>query len=298
MSSSSFDEATKKHLLPHKEVIPRSYGVPKIHKVGIPLRPIINTIGSSTYNLDSFLSKLLSPLVGKSDSFIKNLNHFVQFIKDKRLESNDILVSFDVVSLFTKVPILDSIKIVMCKSNDEVATLVELCLRSTFFSFQGVIYEQVDGVVMGSPLSSIIANLFMEHFDEFALHSFPLKPKWWKRYVDDTNVCCPHSLEKLEEFNAHLNLFPCISFTKEIESNQQLPFLDISFLKKLDGFLGRRVFCKATHTNIYLHSSYLHHPTQKSGVLKTLSFRAYQICDEDYLIHELNYLRHVFNLNG
>ena len=57
------------------------------------------------------------------------------------MEKDDILVSFDVVSLFTKVPILDSIVIIKCKVNDEVAILIELCLRSTFFSFQGVIYE-------------------------------------------------------------------------------------------------------------------------------------------------------------
>jgi hypothetical protein len=91
--------------------------------------------------LASFLAKLISPLVGKVDSFIKDSNHFVEFIKDAKLECGDMLVSFDVVSLFTNVPIHDSIEIIKRKVNDEMATLVELCLRSTFFSFQGVIYE-------------------------------------------------------------------------------------------------------------------------------------------------------------
>jgi hypothetical protein len=178
--------------------------------------PIVDTVGSPTYNLASFLSIYLAPLVGKLDSFIKNSNHFVHFSKDQRLEDGDLLVSFDVVSLFTKVPILAFVEIIRHKTNEEVYSLVEFFLRSTFFSFQGVIYEQVNEVAMGSPLSPVIANLYMEHFEEMALHSFPLKPKWWKRYVDDTNVCWPHGLEKLEYFHAHLNsLVPCISFTKE-----------------------------------------------------------------------------------
>ena len=73
---------------------------------------------------------------------------------------------------------------------------------------------------MGSPLSLIIANLFMEHFEDIAFCSFPLKPKWWKQYVDDTNICWPHDLDKLEEFLTHLNgINPCITFTKELEAN-------------------------------------------------------------------------------
>jgi hypothetical protein len=65
--------------------------------------------------------------------------------------------------------------------------LAEVCLRSTFFSFQGEFFEQISGVAMGSHLSPIVANLFMEKFEKRALESYPLKPSRWKRYVDDTN---------------------------------------------------------------------------------------------------------------
>lgn len=176
LSKSSFDDATRKKLVPSKEVTPRIYGVPKIHKEGIPLRPIVDTMGSPTYFLASHLAKIISPLVGKSDSFVKDSCHFVQFIKGNFVDSDDILVSFDVVSLFTKVPIPDSIQIVKCQVCAEIAELVELCLRSTFFSFHNVIYEQVDGVAMGSPHSPVIANLYMEHFEEMASNPSPSNP--------------------------------------------------------------------------------------------------------------------------
>lgn len=120
--------------------------------------------------------------------------------------------------------------------------------------------------------SPIIANLYMEHFVEMALYSFPLKPKWWKQYVDDTNVHCPHGLDKLDEFHKYItNLAANISFNTELESDNQLPFLDVLLIKKSDGTLGRRVYCKVTHIDLHLHSSSQHHPSQKMGILKTLS---------------------------
>ena len=98
---------------------------------------------------------------------------------------------------------------------------------------------------MGSSLSPVIANLYMEHFEEVALSSFHLKPKWWKHYVDDMNVCWPHGLETLEAFHAHLNnLVHCISFTKELEVGNQLSFLDILLIKQSDGSLGHKFYHK------------------------------------------------------
>ena len=164
--------------------------MPKIHKIGVPLRPIINIIGSPA----SFLAKLIAPLVRNTLASIMDSSHFFEFIKDKTLVNFDLLMSFYVVSLFTKVPIQDSLEIFKWKTNDEIATLVKLCLRSTFFLFQDIIYEQVDGVAMGLPLSPIIGNLYMEHFEEIVLTSFPLKPRWWKRYVDDTIFFWSHDL--------------------------------------------------------------------------------------------------------
>ena len=73
-------------------------------------------------------------------------------------------------------------------TDSDRAQLVEICLTSTFFSFEGEFFEQTCGAVMGSPLSPVVANLFMEYFESKALNSSKLLPKLWKRYVDDTNV--------------------------------------------------------------------------------------------------------------
>ena len=66
INSSNLDDKLKKRLTPSQEITPRIYGLPKIHKYGVPLRPIVNTIGSPTYELAKYVAKILSPLVGNS----------------------------------------------------------------------------------------------------------------------------------------------------------------------------------------------------------------------------------------
>lgn len=125
-----------------------------------------------------------------------------------------------------------------------------------------------------TPLFSIRASLYMEYFEELALNSFPLKPRWWKHYIDDTNVCWPHAYERLEPFHSHLsNLVDCIQLTNEFESNQQLPFLDVLIIRKNDGTLAHQVFRKTTHMNLYLHALSRHYPTQKMEVLNLLQYQ-------------------------
>jgi hypothetical protein len=104
----------KHRLTPYHSKPPHLYGLPKIHKPDIPLRPIVSSIGSPCYALAGFLHKILSPLAGKSESFVKYSGHFIQLLKFTNLQSSDTLVSFDVVNLFTNVPVDDKKK----KSSD------------------------------------------------------------------------------------------------------------------------------------------------------------------------------------
>jgi retron-type reverse transcriptase len=107
------------------------------------------------------------------------------------------MVSFDVVSLFTNVPIVDSLELLSHHFEDDVLALFKHVLTSTYFCFDGQFYEQTDGVAMGSPLSPVIANFFMEDFEKKATEQVVLKPVCWFRYVDDTFIIWPHGQEKL-----------------------------------------------------------------------------------------------------
>ena len=95
----------------------------------------------------------------------------------------------------------------------DIILLLEFCLKNTYFSFQDQFYEQVEGVAVGSPVSPIIANLYMEYLEQKALSSAPT-PSFWHRFVDDTFVI--HKEVNKQDFLQHINsVDPTIGFTVE-----------------------------------------------------------------------------------
>ena len=98
--------------------------------------------------------------------------------------------------------------------------LTKLCLRSTYFMFGDTFFNQSEGAAMGSPLSPIVANLFMEAIEERTLESAALQPRMRVRYMDDKFVLWPHEEDELEQ---HLNSqHPSIQFTMEEEWREDL----------------------------------------------------------------------------
>jgi hypothetical protein len=209
------------------------------------------------------------------------------------------MVSFDVFSLFTKVPVEESLTLLSQHFKEEILALYKHVLTSTYFCVDGQFYKQTDRVAMGSPLSPVIANFCMEYFEMKAIVKATHKPACWYRYVDDTFVIWPHGQEKLMDFLNHLNdIHNNIQFTMEIEEEGHLPFLDIDIYRKMDGSLGHKVYRKPTHTNLYLHHKSHHHPANKHSVLSSLVHRAKALCDQDSLALELAFLTNVFKQNG
>ena len=105
---------------------------------------------------------------------------------------------------------------------------------------------------MGSPVSPIVANLFMEWFEQQAIGSFKYEITIWKRYVDDTIVALCDEL--LDKFTAHINsIHPAIKFTRELEQDQNIAMLDANIRRDHTGQLTFSVYRKPTHTDQYLN---------------------------------------------
>ena len=294
-----------KSMYPTGCVPPKFYGLPKIHKPDTPLRPIVSSCGSVTYGVAKELAKILKPLVGQSPHHINSTQDFVEQAKHFKLESGECLSSYDVSALFTSVPIdpaLQIIKDLLVKDNtlkertvmdvEDIILLLEFCLKNTYFSFQGQFYEQVEGAAMGSPVSPIVANLYMEYLEQKALSTAPHPPKFWGRYVDDTFVI--HKEANKQGFLQHINsVDPAIRFT--VEDNKEdgsIPFLDTIVKPEADGGLSITVYRKPTHTDQYLQWDSHHHLSAKFSVIQTLSHRASTVCsDPELLQKEKEHLR-------
>ena len=132
------------------------------------------------------MSRILKPLVGKSPLHIQNNQDFMEHLKDIQLGPDVVMVSYDVRTLFTSVPIQPALGVIekllnedpdlqnrTTMSTKQIMDLLEFCLRSTYFTYRGKFYEQVEGAAMGSPISPIVANLYMENFENRALQSSP-----------------------------------------------------------------------------------------------------------------------------
>ena len=98
-------EAVYNKIRPRHKQPPRIYGLPKIHRADVPLRPIVSCVNTFAYDLSAYLANILSPLTGKSEFTVTNSAHFVSTISSETIRDNEIMVSFDVESLFTNVPI-------------------------------------------------------------------------------------------------------------------------------------------------------------------------------------------------
>ena len=263
---------------------PKIYGLPKAHKVNLPLRPIIVFVESPTYNLSKLLINVLSPLLKQTYS-IKNSAQFVNIVNDLRCNNLHCFVSFDAVSLFTSNPTIDVLNLIfrllnqdntLCdRTNLSVNDIIEelsICLKSTVFSFKNVLYRQIFGVPMGPCISPILADIFMEFVEHRAISTFHTPPKLWIRYVDGT--VCVIVQQYAEEFHKHLNsISPSITFTLEREQNQSLTFLDVKVTRNRDNTISTTIYKKPTYTDRHLQFGSHHPKHHKFAVAKTLHYR-------------------------
>ena len=143
---------------------PKFYGLPKMHKLGMPLRPIVSSIGTVTYQTSQEVARILKPLVGSSPHHVKNTQDFIYQMKGIHLGKDQCMMSYDVKAQFTSVPTTKAITIIKqlleqdqelqqrtSLSIENILSLLEFCINSTYFSFQGKFYEQLEGAAMGSP---------------------------------------------------------------------------------------------------------------------------------------------------
>ena len=257
------------------------------------------------------IAQILSPLVGKNQYALLNSATMVDELSNITLCETDVLVSFDVTALFTKVPVDKSLDIIFERLEADttlssrtrlkaaqVRDLLRTCLKTTYFQYDGVIYTQVEGAAMGSPVSPIVANLFMEWFEETALRTFRYEITIWRRYVDDTVVALCDSL--IDMLSDHINsIDPAIKFTREEEDNKTIPMLDTLVRRTEERKLTFSVYRKPTHTDQYLQFASNQPLQHKLGVVRTLYHRCKVLCtEEDSKLKEIEHLKKVLSVSG
>ena len=210
------------------------YGQAKVYKPvedNCPsFRPILSTIGTPTYDLAKFLVPILKPLT-ENEYRVHDSFSFASEVS--KCNSKDSMSSLDVESLFTNIPLEETINNIINDlflttdkvhnfEREELKQLLTFAAYESFFIFDGEYYTQIDGVAMGSPLGPTLANAFLCHFEKKLLSECPVEflPSVYKRYVDDIFVTC-NLYSQLLKFVDYMNhQHPNIKFTLKLKKKQ------------------------------------------------------------------------------
>ncbi|CAF2067148.1 unnamed protein product [Rotaria magnacalcarata] len=225
-------------------------------------------------------------LTTKEYNFIRPVGSIPARLKTK-------MISFDIESLFTNIPVQETIEIICNKlyctdpkirpyiPEHYFRKLLKFATTGTHFLFNKKYYEQCDGISMGTPLATIFSEIFMGYFEEInlprLLEGDPPKLLLWRRYVDDTFILCTNQTDE-EQIKSTLNTFhPCIRFTFEPEVKKQLPFLDVLITKQQQEF-DTIVYRKSTSTFLMTKWYSIAPKSYKKSAVSALVNRAIRIC--------------------
>jgi hypothetical protein len=275
------------------------------------MRPILSSTESYNYALAKWLEEKLKPL-SLNQYTICDTFRFAKEIRNKPVLDTDVLVSYDVTSLFTNVPVNETITVLVDKAfqnnwfnltydlnltRNQLTQLLKLASTNQLFQFDGHLYEQCEGVAMGSPLGPLLANVFMCHLED-KITNEDLMPSFYRRYVDDTLVIMP-DVDIANSFLGILNsLHPNIDFTMELSSNNSIPFIGM-VIKKEGNALETQVYHKPTDTGLLLHYQSHTDNRYKHCLLKTMLHRAKELSStNESFVNECNHLRSTFTQLG
>lgn len=291
----------------HNALTPRIYGLPKIHKDGIPLRPVVSYIGAPTYGTAGFLSDVLYHVVDKNKYYINNSYEVREMIKKVKVPDGYGFISLDVTALFTNIPTNLVMKIIEDKwnqlaghtkiSRDQFLRLLKLCINANYFSFRGRLFHMKSGMPMGSPLSPVLGDLVMERLLDKVLPRLKFEIPFVKKYVDDLILVVPldKHVEILEVFNGFHNK---LQFTMEKEEHNRIPFLDLWLIRSGDGTISTKWYHKPMASTRILNGNSNHHQTLKMNTAYGVIHRILTLSDEVYRVECIKTIFDVLGLNG
>lgn len=227
---------------PEIKHLARMYGLPKVHKDNYCLRPITSMHSSPGHASGQIFDEILKDIFPRSHFHIKDSYEMKRFLDTTTISEQDVLVSFDVVSMYTNIP-RNLVKTLIMRKAKEFhdkfgmgkkilnETLNFLLSESTYITALDNIYKQTEGLPMGGCISTTLARITM---DEVVTHLLSKIPdiSFIRVFVDDTIAAMKR--ESIEIALSVLNNFhPNIDFTHEVEKiNRSINFLNLTLIRE------------------------------------------------------------------
>jgi len=251
---------------------PKFHMLMKIHKNPVKGRPIVGATKWITTNLSVFLDQRLQQLLPRYPAILKDSRDLINRWQDIHLQDDlDWLVSLDVESLYTNI-IVEDVLTLLATLDPTAANLFDLIRQFNIFEYNDTIYQQIDGIAMGSNCAVSIANAYMGHYLDLPLATFPGVSNY-VRFIDDIGLTYRGRENSLVELIARANeLHRSIRFTY-VRSHKSLDILDLTFYKDRNGSLQYKTYQKSMNRYLYIPSHSNHPPSTISGFLKGELYR-------------------------
>ena len=272
------------------------YGLPKTHKTGVPLRPIVSSCGDPLDKLSWLLERIITQLLVFVPAHLTNTFDYLQRLSAQfpsGLPAGSIVFSVDVSNLYGSIPTSEAIEATLKlieKHLDKIDTfgleipdiemLLKHCLENNYVRFGHKYFKQTVGVAMGSRIAPPLAIIFMDAVESLLLTSSDAQcqPLAYMRYIDDVLGVWTHGGDKLDEYFRFLNDFhPALKFT--IERTDQtadgsIPFLDTTITVRDNGTYSTELYIKPMAAPIIMHYTSAHPIQCKRSVLYSQLLRA------------------------
>lgn len=301
------DDQTAKGLMIYNPVAPKYYGLPKIHKPQLKLRPIISSINCPNSKIAQFATNILSRAYDKNNRYyIKDSIEFSNKVNNSNIPYGYVVVSLDVVSLFTNIPrelVRGSIekRWTMISNHCDVnkqtfLKIIDFIFDSTYFSYDNTFYKQITGTPMGAIISPILAQYIMDDALDTCISKLPFALPFCYKYVDDVICSVPSDAtnDTLLIFNSY---HPKIQFTIEEETGGFVPFLDTKVIR--DGTtIKTDWYTKPTYSGRYVNHFSYHSTKTKINVVLNMKNKILHVSHESFKQQNLKTFFNIMKQNA
>ena len=305
------NSTTKKQVQQMNPKAPNMNAKIKIHKQEAPIRPVINNTNAPTHKLAKYIHQTLKNVLNlKYEYNITNTAHFAENISNLKLNTTHKIITMDIKDLYVNIPTNETLNIAKNllilnhterNTKNEIILILKTILDQNYFQYNDKFYKPRSGIAMGSPLSGIMAEIFLQHFEQCKIKHL-LEDKnivYYNRYVDDiimiynqTKITPQHILKQFNEQNKNLQ------FTLNEETNKQITYLDLK-LTNDNGRIHMEIYRKPTSTDITINNTSCHPQEHKLAAYRSWIHRLLTLKLEDTAKNkELNTIIEIAQNNG
>jgi len=237
----------------------------KLHETDIPIRPVINNRTAPAYKLAKHLAKILNQYITLNNHYnVTNSTNLANDLTKLEIHKNCRMITFDIRDLYLNIPIDETPDIkarLLQNSNTQIThqilSLLRVILSQNYFTFQQNIYQPNQGISMGSPISSLIAKIFLQQYKDTNIKQL-LDTKnlaFYVRYTDDILIIFDTTKVNLHTINTYIsNIYNNIKLNPTYEEHSSIDFLDLTIShkhKKLKVDIYRKPTTTDTAINLF-----------------------------------------------